>query len=183
MSKYGYNENEHVKIIAEAIDKDGFHKKVEVEDGDSSSGGELEENVYFINKPLTEAPLDTTGPFVVICNKNDFQDNFYSYGRFGTLYLYFGDAIDDADLHVVEDDTSAYISDNDVTNYGLVSRNFGYGHADLTDDYVAIDINVLTSDLPNNWENLQAHAIITYSCNDGLPESHDELHILQIHQK
>lgn len=179
MSKYGYNENEHLKIEAEAIDKDGFHKKVEIEDGESSSGG-LEENVYFINKPLTKTQSDTTGPFVVICNKNNFQDNFYFYG---TLYVYFGDAIDDADLHVVEDDGSMYISDNDITNYGLVINNFGYGHTDLTDDYVAFDINVLTSDMPNDWENLQAHAIITYSCNDRLPESHDELHMFQIHQK
>ena len=30
MPQYGYDENEHLRIEAEAIDKDGFHKKVEI---------------------------------------------------------------------------------------------------------------------------------------------------------
>lgn len=174
MALYGYDENEYLKIEAEAIDKDGFHKKVEIEDGG------LEEDV-FVNPELYDGSprLDVS---MILNSKEKFIDTHFNPENDVRQYLYFGDAIED-NAFILENDESILITNAD--ELGLMGYVPGGEIILLKDHYIAAHtiFVVRSSDeslLPEGWENMKAHIVFTGTVTDG---NNTEYAVVQIHQK
>ena len=176
MSKYGFNENELRKTVVDMIDKDGFHKKVVIENGSgSSSSNGLEENIYFVEDE-TNNEIGVT--VIIDTSKYDSVDANTS---INTSYVYFGDIIQDSDIHAILDDVS--VIDN-ASELNLIGEHAAEGSEFLEprdSDNHAIVFRIYTnSSFPENWKELKAHCILTYTYDAS---GTSEARFVQVHQK
>lgn len=180
MALYGYDENEHLKIEAEAIDKDGFHKKVEIENGSGSSSSGFEENL-FVNPEAFDGG-STMNVSMIFNPVSHFNNVNFRPGNNGRQYLYFGDIIED-NAFILENDETIIITNAD--ELGLIGYVSGGEMVLLKDHYVATYTTFLIESsgeslLPEGWENMKAHVVFTGTVTDG---NDTEYAVMQIHQK
>lgn len=175
MALYGYDENEHLKIEAEAIDKDGFHKKVEVSSGSGSSSGEIfEENVYF-GGFFNDMDMDA---FVTVCiNELTRGYIFENQPTILSAYLYFGDEIPNEELVI---DENYLLNDDRLILFDGISWNHNFPINSGSYRIYSNDIDTENHPYPENWKNLQAHVVFVISYWDIRLLKHV---VLQIHQK